>query len=117
MLRCAQHDNKRRPLDLPPATRYISAAMTPFDPATLGYALHPNFDRLTLEKLLEQLGQVDPDLERHLRDELLGGSPPHITQESFERLRELSPTNGAYSPEEEIARMIGEILFGKPLAK
>jgi len=88
-----------------------------FDPATLGYPLRTAFDRIALEKLLAELTEVDHHLARHLREELLEGGPPHVSRESFERLRELCPTNGTYDAEEELGRTISELLFGKPLAK
>ncbi len=88
-----------------------------FDPATLGYPLRADFDRLALEKLLGELIEVDHHLARHLRAELLDGSHPQVSRESFERLRELCPTNGTYDAEEELGRTISELLFGKPLAK
>jgi hypothetical protein len=88
-----------------------------FDPATKGYILRRDFDRMAAEKLLDELEDVDADLARHLREELFGGGPPAVSRESFDRLCELSPTNGTYTTEEELARSLGELLFGRPLAK
>ena len=89
--------------------------MSTFDPSNRGFPLNRNFDRAALEKQLHHLQQFDDDLTRHLREELLGGSPPAISRQSFERLLTLSQTNGIYSPIEDVARSIGELLFGRPL--
>ncbi len=90
--------------------------MSTFDPSSRGFPLHRNFDRTSLEKLLNALDEFDGDLARHLREELLGGGPPALSRDSFERLLKLSQTNGIYSPVEDLARSIGELLFGRPLA-
>lgn len=90
--------------------------MNYFDPGSRGFALQKDFDRTALEKLLGSLEEFDEDMARHLREELLGGEPPALTRESFEQLLSLSHTNGVYSPVHDIARSIGELLFGRPLA-
>jgi hypothetical protein len=90
--------------------------MTKFDPSSRGFPLQTSFSRIALEKLLAELDNVEPDLARHLREQLLGGGPPELTRDSFEELLQLSQTNGIYNPAEEIARAIGELLFGRPLA-
>lgn len=89
--------------------------MSTFDPQSRGFPLRKNFDRTALEKLLHHLQDFDPDLARHLREELLGGGAPALSRASFEQLLHLSQTNGIYSPAEELARSIGELLFGRPL--
>ncbi|MFB3813928.1 MAG: hypothetical protein ACE14L_07425 [Terriglobales bacterium] len=89
--------------------------MSTFDPGSRGFPLRHDFDHTALEKLLYQLQEFDPDLERHLREELLGGGPPALTKETFEKLLHLSQTNGIYSPVQDIARSISELLFGRPL--
>jgi len=61
------------------------------------------------------LEPLDDELARHLREELLGGSASSLTRGSFEQLLKLSQTNGVYSPLEDVARRIGELLFGRPL--
>ncbi len=90
--------------------------MVTFDPGSRGFPLRRDFDRTALEKLLGHLVEFDEDLARHLREELLGGGPPLLSKQTFERLLKLSQTNGIYSPAEDIARSIGELLFGRPLA-
>jgi hypothetical protein len=90
--------------------------MNYFDPGSRGFALQKDFDRTALEKLLASLEEFDEEMSRHLREELLGGGPPTLSRESFEQLLSLSHTNGVYSPVHEIARSIGELLFGRPLA-
>jgi hypothetical protein len=87
-----------------------------FDPSSRGFPLLRSFNRVALEKQLGYLEQFDPDLARHLREELLGGGPPGLSRTTFEQLLRMSHTNGVYSPVEEIARSIGELLFGRPLA-
>ena len=77
--------------------------------------MHKEFDRNALEKLLQNLNEFDEDLARQLREELLGGGPPEISRATFDRLLKLSQTNGIYSPVEDIARSISELLFGRPL--
>ncbi len=89
--------------------------MSAFDPSSRGFPLKRDFDRTALEKLLAHLHQFDDDLARRLREELLGGGPAAISRESFEQLLKLSQTNGVYSPVEDLARSIGEVLFGRPL--
>jgi len=89
--------------------------MTTFDPQSRGFPLRKNFDRTALEKLLHHLHEFDPDLARHLREQLLGGSEPALSCGTFEQLLQLSQTDGIYSPVEELARSIGELLFGRPL--
>ncbi len=89
--------------------------MTSFDPGSRGFPLRREFDRTALQKLLAHLAEFDDELARHLGEELLGGGPPSISKESFERLLKLSQTNGIYSPAEDLARSIGELLFGRPL--
>ncbi len=90
--------------------------MTKFDPSSRGFPLQKDFDRLALEKLLAALAEFDADLARHVGEQMLGGGPPAIERETFERLVQLSHTNGIYNPAEEVARAIGELLFGRPLA-
>jgi hypothetical protein len=90
--------------------------MSMFDPSSRGFSLHRDFDRNALEKLLRNLEEFDDELARHLREELLGGGPPALTRGTFEKLLKLSQTNGIYSPVEDLARSIGEVLFGRPLA-
>jgi hypothetical protein len=90
--------------------------MVVFDPGSRGFALRKEFDRNALEKLLAELEPFASDMARHLREQLLGGGPPSLTREIFEQLLRLSHTNGVYSPVHDIARSIGELLFGRPMA-
>jgi hypothetical protein len=90
--------------------------MAKFDPAKMGYPLRENFDRIALEKLLFELSEVDEELSRHLREKLLGGGSPYISQEVFEQLKGLSPIlYGGFSIPETLGRSVSEVLFGKPL--
>jgi hypothetical protein len=90
--------------------------MTNFDPTSRGFPLQKDFDRTALEKLLETLNDFDEDLARQLREGLLGGGPPEISRANFEQLFKLSQTNGIYSAVADVARSIGELLFGRPLS-
>jgi hypothetical protein len=90
--------------------------MQTFDPSSRGFPLRREFDRIAFEKLLVQLFALDENLAQRLREELLGGGPPEITRECFEMLLNLSHTNGVFSEAAAIARSIGEVLFGRPLA-
>jgi hypothetical protein len=89
-----------------------------FDPATCGYPFKSNFDKRTLERLLNQFeGEVKRESDRklafELRSQIFNSAIPSITKQTFNRLAKWCKTDGIYGDAMQVAQRISEILFGR----
>ena len=89
-----------------------------FDPAFSGYVLKRDFDRRTLDSLLNRFERVvkrdvDRKLTVDLRYELMSANSPGLTRSTFHRLARWCKTAGIYSDGMHVAQRISELLFGK----
>lgn len=89
-----------------------------FDPAVFGYPLRSDFDKRTLERLLNQFeGEVkregDKKLALELRAQLLSPQIPELSKATFERLARWCKTDGIYGDGMQVAQRISELLFGR----
>jgi|SRR5947209_15664622 len=89
-----------------------------FDPASCGYPLKPDFDRRTLDRLLNHFeGEVKRDGDRklavNLRAQLLTSNPPSLTRATFYQLAKWCKTDGIYGDGMQVAQQISHLLFGR----
>lgn len=89
-----------------------------FNPADYGYPLRADFEKRTLERLLDRFEtevkrEIDKKLAKELRAQLLNSSSQELTKSTFERLARWCKTDGIYGDGMDIAQRISELLFGR----